>query len=122
MISCNVTAQALEAGVHSGQGGGVAPETFSMLRVLLDRLDDAKTGQMKHFHAKVPPQKVGVGVGLGVFKKQLLQCKRSKAVVTLHLCVKGCGGKGFGPGVWWGDARTLSVSNRGQASREQAQL
>lgn len=80
MVSCNVTAQALEAGVHSGQGGGVAPETFSMLRVLLDRLDDAKTGQMKHFHAKVPPQKVGVGVGVGlVFSKRATQVQANQS-------------------------------------------
>lgn len=32
------------AGYHSGEVGGIVPETFRVVRQLLDRLDDAKTG------------------------------------------------------------------------------
>ena len=31
-------------GYHSGEVGGIVPETFRVVRQLLDRLDDAKTG------------------------------------------------------------------------------
>lgn len=37
---------ALKEGVHSGDAGGVVPETFEIVRALLDRLDDAKTGKV----------------------------------------------------------------------------
>ena len=32
------------AGYHSGEVGGVVPETFRIVRALLDRLDDPQTG------------------------------------------------------------------------------
>lgn len=38
--------QAAENGYHSGEVGGVVPETFRIVRTLLDRLDDFKTGDM----------------------------------------------------------------------------
>ena len=31
-------------GYHSGEVGGIVPETFRILRMLLDRLDDSKNG------------------------------------------------------------------------------
>jgi acetylornithine deacetylase/succinyl-diaminopimelate desuccinylase-like protein len=31
-------------GYHSGEVGGIVPETFRILRTLLDRLDDSKNG------------------------------------------------------------------------------
>jgi acetylornithine deacetylase/succinyl-diaminopimelate desuccinylase-like protein len=33
------------AGYHSGEVGGIVPETFRVLRSLLDRLDDKETGE-----------------------------------------------------------------------------
>ena len=33
------------AGYHSGEVGGIVPETFRVLRTLLDRLDDKETGE-----------------------------------------------------------------------------
>ena len=32
------------AGYHSGEVGGIVPETFRIMRVLLDRLDNSKDG------------------------------------------------------------------------------
>lgn len=43
---CDLTVQAAEAGYHSGEVGGVVPETFRVCRELLSRLDDSKTGKM----------------------------------------------------------------------------
>ena len=33
-------------GYHSGECGGIIPETFRVVRALLDRLDDPKTGKV----------------------------------------------------------------------------
>lgn len=35
-----------QGGYHSGEVGGIVPETFRVLRHLLDRLDDSKTGKV----------------------------------------------------------------------------
>lgn len=35
-----------KVGYHSGEAGGVVPETFRILRTLLDRLDDSGTGKV----------------------------------------------------------------------------
>jgi len=43
---CDMTVQAGDAGYHSGEVGGVVPETFRVCRELLSRLDDSKTGKM----------------------------------------------------------------------------
>jgi len=46
----------LNEGVHSGDASGVVPSSFRILRMLLDRLDDAATGTMRaaDFHAEIP--------------------------------------------------------------------
>ena len=41
----DVTINAAKGGFHSGLVGGIVPETFRVLRELLDRIDDSKTGQ-----------------------------------------------------------------------------
>ena len=46
-------------GYHSGECGGIIPETFRIVRQLLDRLDDSKTGKViEELHAEVPEWKV----------------------------------------------------------------
>lgn len=42
----DVTINAAKGGFHSGLVGGIVPETFRVLRELLDRIDDAKTGHV----------------------------------------------------------------------------
>lgn len=46
----------LNEGVHSGDASGVVPSSFRILRMLLDRLDDAATGTVRaaDFHAEIP--------------------------------------------------------------------
>ena len=39
-VECGVT------GYHSGEVGGLVPETFRILRSLLDRIDDVETGNV----------------------------------------------------------------------------
>jgi acetylornithine deacetylase/succinyl-diaminopimelate desuccinylase-like protein len=49
----------LTEGVHSGDASGVVASSFRIARRLLDRLDDAGTGVVRHaaFHAPVPHER-----------------------------------------------------------------
>lgn len=48
----------LKQGVHSGDGSGVISESFRIVRQLLDRIEDPKTGELhKGFHVDVPPER-----------------------------------------------------------------
>jgi len=52
---CDVTVKAAKGGYHSGEVGGFVPETFRVLRHLLDRIDDSKTGNvMKELETELP--------------------------------------------------------------------
>ncbi|MEU6645003.1 M20/M25/M40 family metallo-hydrolase [Saccharomonospora sp. NPDC046836] len=43
----DLTVRVLTSGVHSGHGSGLVPSSFRVLRALLDRIEDARTGLMK---------------------------------------------------------------------------
>jgi acetylornithine deacetylase/succinyl-diaminopimelate desuccinylase-like protein len=54
----DVTVEAGKAGYHSGEVGGVVPETFRIVRQLLNRLDDPVTGEVtKEFQVPVSEEK-----------------------------------------------------------------
>lgn len=42
----DLTVECGKVGYHSGETGGIIPETFRVIRELLDRLDDPKTGMV----------------------------------------------------------------------------
>jgi len=46
----------LREGVHSGNASGIVPSSFRILRLLLDRIDDPRTGNLRDpfFQAEVP--------------------------------------------------------------------
>jgi acetylornithine deacetylase/succinyl-diaminopimelate desuccinylase-like protein len=46
----------LRTGAHSGSAGGVIPSSFRIVRALLDRIEDAATGELRlpALHAEVP--------------------------------------------------------------------
>ena len=51
----DVTVEFGKIGYHSGEAGGIIPETFRIMRILLDRLDDAKTGLVaEEMRAEIP--------------------------------------------------------------------
>ena len=54
----NLTVEVLTEGVHSGDASGIVPSSFRILRMLLDRLEDAQTGRIipEWLHADVPPR------------------------------------------------------------------
>ena len=43
----DMTVEVGAAGYHSGEVGGIVPETFRIVRTLLDRVDDSATGNVK---------------------------------------------------------------------------
>jgi len=52
---CDVTVKAAKGGYHSGEVGGIVPETFRVMRHLLNRLDDSETGDvMKELETELP--------------------------------------------------------------------
>jgi len=52
----NLTVEVLTEGVHSGDASGIVPSSFRIIRQLLDRLEDAKTGAIvpEWLHVEVP--------------------------------------------------------------------
>ncbi len=50
--------EVLTEGVHSGDASGVVPSSFRVMRELLSRIEDEKTGQIhKDFHMPIPAQR-----------------------------------------------------------------
>lgn len=56
----NLTVDVLTEGVHSGDASGIVPSSFRILRILLDRLEDAKSGRIlpDWLHTDVPPHRL----------------------------------------------------------------
>lgn len=56
LVNGTLNVKVLEEGVHSGDAGGVVPESFRIARRLLDRIDDSGTGVVKPaaFNATIP--------------------------------------------------------------------
>jgi acetylornithine deacetylase/succinyl-diaminopimelate desuccinylase-like protein len=58
VVIAQVRVAVLEQGVHSGSASGVVPSSFRVLRQLLDRIEDASTGDiaLSELHAPIPEQ------------------------------------------------------------------
>jgi len=56
----NLRVQVLREGVHSGSASGIVASSFRVLRQVLSRLEDEKTGRIKpkDFYVRIPPQRV----------------------------------------------------------------
>jgi len=58
-ITAALKVRILTEGVHSGAASGVVPSTFRILRTLLDRVEDSKTGKMfDEAYAKIPDKQL----------------------------------------------------------------
>ncbi len=55
-----LTAEVLTEGVHSGAASGIVPSSFRILRQLLDRIEDSRTGEIlpRDFHVDIPRERV----------------------------------------------------------------
>ena len=60
LISGQLHVQVLDQGVHSGQGTGITASSFRILRDLLSRIEDAKTGEilLPELHVNIPTQRI----------------------------------------------------------------
>ncbi len=58
VVGLTLEVQVLEEGVHSGSASGVVPSSFRVARLLLDRLEDAATGEMRlpELHCEIPEE------------------------------------------------------------------
>jgi len=56
MVSGVLKVEILSEGVHSGDSSGVVPSTFRVMRQVLDRLEDSRTGRLlpDSFHCEIP--------------------------------------------------------------------
>ena len=56
LVAGTLSVQVLDEGVHSGDASGVVPSSFRILRQLLDRVEDARTGKVlvEAFHVATP--------------------------------------------------------------------
>ncbi len=60
MVSGVLKVEVLSEGVHSGDSSGVVPSSFRVLRQVLDRLEDSKTGNLlpESFHCEIPASRL----------------------------------------------------------------
>ncbi len=60
MASGVLKVEVLTEGVHSGDASGLVPSSFRIMRQVLDRLEDSKTGRLlpERFHCAVPPERL----------------------------------------------------------------
>jgi acetylornithine deacetylase/succinyl-diaminopimelate desuccinylase-like protein len=60
VVSGTLTVEVLTEGVHSGAAGGIVPSSFRILRQVLDRLEDARTGEIlvRECHVEIPPHRL----------------------------------------------------------------
>ena len=60
MVSGVLKVEILTEGVHSGDSSGLVPSSFRIMRQVLDRLEDSRTGRLlpQSFHCEVPASRI----------------------------------------------------------------
>jgi acetylornithine deacetylase/succinyl-diaminopimelate desuccinylase-like protein len=60
LVGGDLVVEILREGVHSGDAGGIVPDSFRIARSVLSRLEDEVSGEIvpKVFHAKIPPERI----------------------------------------------------------------
>jgi acetylornithine deacetylase/succinyl-diaminopimelate desuccinylase-like protein len=60
VVSGTLRVEVLEEGVHSGAASGIVPSSFRILRQVLDRLEDPRTGEVlvRECHVEIPPHRL----------------------------------------------------------------
>jgi acetylornithine deacetylase/succinyl-diaminopimelate desuccinylase-like protein len=60
LTSLNLSVKILREGVHSGLAGGIVPSPFMVVRQLLERLEDARTGAIRlpELHVAIPEERI----------------------------------------------------------------
>ena len=72
-----LTVEVLTEGVHSGDAGGVVPDTFRIARQLLSRLEDESSGEVRarEFHVAIPEARVKQAAAAGAALGESLYTK-----------------------------------------------
>ena len=69
IVECEV--QCLKESVHSGTGSGIAPDSFTVMRLLLDRLDDSKTSKvLAPLSVEIPKYRIEDAQKLAEYEKE----------------------------------------------------
>ncbi len=60
VVSGTLKVEVLGEGVHSGAASGIVPSSFRILRQVLDRLEDSRTGEIlvRECHVEIPPHRL----------------------------------------------------------------
>ena len=60
VLSGTLTVEVLSEGVHSGSASGIVPSSFRILRQVLGRLEDDRTGEIlvRECHVEIPPDRL----------------------------------------------------------------
>lgn len=59
VVNIDLTVQVLNEAIHSGEGTGLAADSFMILRNILDRLEDSKTGKIiDEFQVEIPRNRI----------------------------------------------------------------
>src|SRR5262245_3499109 len=60
VVSGALTVEVLGEGVHSGAASGIVPSSFMILRSVLGRLEDERTGEIlvRECHVQIPPERL----------------------------------------------------------------
>lgn len=59
-VTGTLKVEILTEGIHSGDASGLVPSSFRIMRQVLDRLEDAKTGELlpQSFHCEIPDERI----------------------------------------------------------------
>lgn len=60
LVDMTLEVEVLTEGVHSGSAGGVVPSSFRILRSLIDRIEDERSGELlvRELHVDIPDQRL----------------------------------------------------------------
>ncbi|MEA1882145.1 MAG: M20/M25/M40 family metallo-hydrolase [Candidatus Marinimicrobia bacterium] len=60
MVACELRADVLKEGVHSGSASGLVPSSFRVLRQLISRIEDETSGEIKvgELHTNIPNHRI----------------------------------------------------------------
>jgi len=60
MVSGTLKVEILTEGIHSGDSSGLVPSSFRILRQVLDRLEDSRSGELlpQSFHCEIPAERI----------------------------------------------------------------
>ena len=128
VTALNVTAETLREGMHSGIGGGAVPDTFRVQRLLLDRLEDAATGEVRipEAHCEVPAATLAQMQALNeIDRAEFL----SQFPLVHESSIEGGDNVGISLRTWWKPSLTVigasglpSLQDAGNIIRQQTTL